>query len=364
MPTLPPVVPRPVVAGRLNLIFPAAAIDAAAYSPIAAAAVAAMLYMGAVVDDGGDISAVTLVRPSMCLWMSDAVLTHHTDRDRQGYVEAALQSKKRHEEFVQSLGETFAPWYGDNSRETLRDETFAEWERVGAIRSDPAVPTTSPRPRWALTASFASLFDPALNGKALGAAVEAWEEEHLGPGAMVKIRTAAAVARSSVAVRITLPDGSVRQLAPGASSEILRGVVEQWAVQRLGQPVVLAISEPGDKVHLAEGTYLKSLGITMHAGGALPDAVIADVVEHPVRFWLVEAVGTDGAVTGARKAELLAWAATNGIAPKHCEFLSAFVSRRSPPARKRLPDLADGTYAWFLDEPNMELAWNELGSPG
>jgi len=363
MPALPPVVTRPFVAGRLNLIFPASAIDPAAYSPIATAAVAAMLYMGTVVEDDGDIAAVAVARPSMCLWMSDAVLTHHGDSARRAYVETALHSRKRHEEFVRSLGEVFAPWYGDNSRETLRDETFAEWERVGAIRSDPAVPTTSPRPRWALTTSFASLFDPALAGEAFGAAVEAWQEEHLGPGAMVRIHAAAKVAKSTVAVNVTLPDGSVRRLAPGESSEILRGVVEHWAVQRFEQPVVLAISEPGDKVHLAEGALLKSLGITMSPGGALPDVVIADVANHPVKFWLIEVVATDGAVTDARKVALLAWASENGIPHGHCEFLSAFVSRRAPPARKRLPDLAEGTYAWFLDEPGLELAWYELGSP-
>ena len=61
-----------------------------------------------------------------------------------------------------------------------------------------------------------------------------------------------------------------------------------------------------------------------------------------------------------RKVELTAWAAGNGIAPDQLRFLSAFTSRHAPPAKKRLKDLASGSFAWFLDEPRHELAWYEL----
>lgn len=48
------------------------------------------------------------------------------------------------------------------------------------------------------------------------------------------------------------------------------------------------------------------------------------------------------------------------IDPAHCQFLSAFTSRNSPPARRRLKDIAVGTSCWFLDEPDRELVWTEL----
>lgn len=47
------------------------------------------------------------------------------------------------------------------------------------------------------------------------------------------------------------------------------------------------------------------------------------------------------------------------------QFLTAFVSRNAAPTRKRLKDLAIGSFAWFLAEPSHELAWYELAArPG
>lgn len=88
--------------------------------------------------------------------------------------------------------------------------------------------------------------------------------------------------------------------------------------------------------------------------------MIVDVGPAPPTFWVVEAVATDGPVTEDRKAALLRWAASQRIPDGACEFLSAFGSRNSGPARRRLKDLAAGTFAWYADEPSRELGWYEL----
>lgn len=49
------------------------------------------------------------------------------------------------------------------------------------LRYREGVKTTSSQPRWALTESFADLFDPALTGDAVDAAIESWRESHLNP---------------------------------------------------------------------------------------------------------------------------------------------------------------------------------------
>jgi hypothetical protein len=74
----------------------------------------------------------------------------------------------------------------------------------------------------------------------------------------------------------------------------------------------------------------------------LPDAVIVDIDITPVTFWLVEVVATDGPVDEERRQKLRGWAAANSINPDHCRFLTAFASRSSAPARRRLKDLAAG----------------------
>ncbi len=88
--------------------------------------------------------------------------------------------------------------------------------------------------------------------------------------------------------------------------------------------------------------------------------MLADVGEEPVVFWIVEAVATKGPVTEERRAKLLAWAEEQNIRAGDCRFLSAFISRADGAARRRLKDLAAGTYAWYADEPELELAWYEL----
>lgn len=77
-------------------------------------------------------------------------------------------------------------------------------------------------------------------------------------------------------------------------------------------------------------------------------------------FWVVEAVATDGPITEGRRANLLAWAHEQNIRADECRFLSAFVARADGAARRRLKDLASGTFAWYADEPHHELAWYEL----
>jgi hypothetical protein len=61
-----------------------------------------------------------------------------------------------------------------------------------------------------------------------------------------------------------------------------------------------------------------------------------------------------------RKRALLRSAMSQRIPERDCRFLTAFGSRNSGPARRRLKDLTVGTYAWYADEPTRELAWYEL----
>ncbi|HZD14495.1 MAG TPA: hypothetical protein VE196_05080 [Pseudonocardiaceae bacterium] len=61
-----------------------------------------------------------------------------------------------------------------------------------------------------------------------------------------------------------------------------------------------------------------------------------------------------------RKQLFLRWATDHGVLAERCRFLTAFASRTSSEAKKALPRLARGTYAWFLDEPDGVLSWEDL----
>ena len=151
-------------------------------------------------------------------------------------------------------------------------------------------------------------------------------------------------------------NGGTRTLEAGAASLILKSLIEEWAPARLSKPYVVTISEPGDKLYTADAALLKLLGITVNVSDLLPDAIIADVADE-FNFWFVEAVNTDGEINEQRKLRLLQWAQDQGINPSQCRFITAFISRNSPSARKRLKDLASGTFAYFADDPGHELAW-------
>ncbi len=360
--SLRPVIHRDQAAERLRLIFPRAAFDPVLSSPLAAAAVTAMLYIGAVVPEDGEEADPenTWARPATVMQMSDAAAGLTADADRLAWARAEAQSKKKVVDMLASLGHDHQPWYAANSRETLRDETWPAWRRHGAVRQRQGIPTNSSKPRWALTASFADLFDPELAEDGLDAAIDLWRNEHMDPGDVLRIHRGIELAKAPHQIQVHLPGGGMRVLEPGDSSAILRGVVEEWAPRRLSDPFIVSISEPGAKAWVQDTNTLAAAGITINVSSVLPDAIVVDIGTKPPTFWIVEAVASDGEINEDRKSDLLQWAADQYIDPVRCQFLSAFTSRNSPPARRRLKDIAAGTYVWFLDEPTRELAWYEL----
>lgn len=320
-----------------------------------------MLYVDAVVPDTGELPEdAYLARPTTVMWMSDAAYARAAEADRAAWREAAKRTRAKVVGLFETWGEPFEPWYADNSREGPRDETFRRWLPYGAIRKDPGIVTTSSKGRYALTESFADLFDPALADDARDAAIEAWRSNHMDPLDLLRIRAARDRDQQRHAVVVTLPDGSSRSLEPGDASMILKGVVEEWATARLTDPVVLTISEPGRKILLADAATLNDIGLMLDMASLLPDALIVDLGETPPTFWLIEAVASDGPIDEGRKHAFLSWADDQRIPPGSCRFLTAFRSRHSASARKRFKDLAVGTYAWYADEPQRELSWYEI----
>jgi len=359
--TLRPLIAPEEATRRLEIIFPRAAFDTVLSNPLAGTAVAAMIYVNAVAaEDGNLVADATWARPSTALWFSDAPLRHATAAERISWREAALVGRGKLRTLQANWGEPFEPYYGDNSRETLRDETLNKWLELGAVYHRPGMPTSSSQPRWALLPAFADLFDPTVAGDALNTAVEAWRDSYMNPGARLRAILAGNQLQQAHEVSVALPDGSTRSLEPGLASIILKGVIEQWAPRRLERPVVLTISEPGDKIHTGDAQILRRLGLRIDVSRVLPDALIADVGVDPVAFWIIEAVATDGPIDEARRVKLLRWANEQNIATANCNFMTAFASRGGGPAKRRLKDLAAGTFAWYADEPEHELAWSQI----
>jgi hypothetical protein len=351
---------RPIITAeeatkRLLVVFPRTAFDAVMSSPLAGAAVAALIYVDAVADDPHNLF---WARPSMVTWMSEVMRVQDSDEDRLAWRGEAAKGAKALAGLLQSWGVPDTPGYADNSRETLRDETFRKWREHGALRERLDLPKTSGAGRWVMEPHFADLFAPGLSDADMERAATEWREAHLSPAAKLRVRFAIEGEHASHAVTVTLPNNAgTRTLEAGRASLILKGVIENWSPARLRNPYVVSVSEPGDKLFTADAKLLSYLGVTINVSSLLPDALIADVGDETVDFWFIEAVNTDGEINEARKRDFQEWALLQGIDPEQCRFLTAFGSRNHPAARKRLKDLAEGSYAYFADEPDHELAW-------
>jgi len=109
--------------------------------------------------------------------MNDGAYGHRDEDDRRAWRQAAKRGRRQLVELHEQWVLPPESWYRDNSRATLRDETWPEWRQRATCR----VPTDSSVGRWALAESYADLFDPTLQGDALVQAVEAWHRSYLGP---------------------------------------------------------------------------------------------------------------------------------------------------------------------------------------
>ena len=224
---------------------------------------------------------------------------------------------------------------------------------VGAVIERRDVPTTSSKPRYALAASFAALFDPALTGGNFTTTVTNWQKSSLTPGALARIsivRKGAAVGGSHVLV--TFPNGETRRMSIGPSSDIAKAVIEVFATRFLQKPAVLFVSESGNKVVQRDDDLARSIGLSIEAQKNLPDIILVDLgPAHPLLVF-IEVVATDGPVNERRKKALQDLASDAGFPLDHVAFVTAYLDRSGAAFKKTVDALAWGSYAWFVSEPD------------
>lgn len=337
-----------LVQDRLLEIFPEGfAFRGYCTRDIAASTVFSLLYIGAVENTG------RFAAPKQVYRMSDEQEELTSDAERISYAHESTRSG-----FV-PRGQ---PWYADNSRESIRDETLRQgFLPVGAAVEDKSVPTTSGKPRYALAADFAALFDPRLSKKKLLAAIEAWRNEHLSPAALARIRLvrAGAAKPSSTSVPVSFPNGETRNLSPGPSSIISKAVIEEFAVRFLTQPAVIWLSESGNKVVARDDILARSINLSIDAAKSLPDIILVDLGHgraEEVLLVFVEVVATDGPVSVARKDELLEISRAAHFDDSRVAFVTAYLDRNEPALRKTFSTLAWNTFMWLASEPDNIIA--------
>ncbi len=246
------------------------------------------------------------------------------------------------------------PWYADNSRESVRDETLRQgFIRCGAVVELKTVATTSSRPRYALAADFAELFQGFESEAAMAAAIEKWQAAHLSGEAQARLKIVrAGRTPDSSAISVLLPSGDTRRLKPGESGQITKCVVEEFATRFLAEPALIWVSESGNKVVSIDDALAKSINLVIDPSKSLPDLILADVAEHSFLLVFVEVVASDGPVSEGRRLELLKLAGETNIAEDRIAFVTAYLDRSRSVLKRNLPDLAWNSFLWFASEPD------------
>jgi BsuBI/PstI restriction endonuclease domain/BsuBI/PstI restriction endonuclease HTH domain len=341
---LPPLLDVPDIHRRLQAIFPQGTPQRNYCArEMAARTIFVMLYIGAI--EGGGM----WMAPKHVYRMGASQAARQSDTDRGAYIAA-----------VERPGSAAPPdrWFQDNTREPIRDETLRDGlVRTGAVVTRPGLATTSSKGRYALQSAFASLFEPALAGAALDAAITAWQERHLSAGALARVRLqqrSATAAQSRVLVR--LPNGETRQMEAGPSSVITKAVVEVFAPRFLRDPAVLWISESGNKIIQRDDRLAQDLGLRIEVDKLLPDTILVDLAPAEPLIVFVEAVATAGEITDARRGAFVGLMTAAGFTESQAAFVTAFHDRNAAAFKRAIPNLAWGSFAWCLSEPEHLIA--------
>lgn len=348
---LPPFIDRDEVQRRLQCIFLEGS-HARNYCTrqLAASTVFTMLYVGAV--EG----SARWAAPKHIYRMSHEQAARRTDAARIEYAGQAMKQGSV------GLGKQ---WYADTTREPIRDETLRQgFIAVGAAHENKAISSTSSKPRYALAKDFAELFNPTLPQDELEIAIEAWRKSRLSKAALARIQLVRAGTKSTAeGVLVEFPGGEGRSLSPGESSYIAKAVIEEFATRFLKNPLVLWLSESGNKVVARDEVLAARIGLKIDAARVLPDIILADVGHNEVLIVFTEVVATDGPINEVRREELLKIAKESGL-ENHVTFVTAFMDRNHRALRKALDSLAWNSFVWVASEPDKVIALIGPGSAG
>jgi hypothetical protein len=349
---LPPLPEIGEIHRRLQIVFPDGTPQRGYCTrEMAARTIFVMLYVGAVGGSG------LWIGPKHVYRMGTSQSGRREEAQRERYMTA-----------VEKPGFVAPPdrWFHDNTREPIRDETLRDGlVRVGAVVVRAGLPTTSSKGRYALQTRFASLFDPALNNGPLGAAITEWQERYLSAGALARVRLQQ---RSSTAAQakilVALPNGETRQMEAGPSSVITKAVVEVFSGRFLKDPAVMWISESGKKTIQRDDELARSLGLEIATDKLLPDTILVDLGPQQPLVVFVEAVATDGPISESRRAALLDMVMSAGFKVGEVAFVTAFQDRNAPAFKKAISNLAWGSFAWCVSEPEHLIALDGIDPGG
>lgn len=237
--------------------------------------------------------------------------------------------------------------YAPNTRETFRRQSMHQFCDAGIALYNPDKPdrpVNSPKAVYRI--------EPAALALLRTFGTSAWHENlaaYLAERETLVARYAKERVHSRIPVEIA--PGKKITLSPGAHSELIRAVIEDFAARFAPGGDVVYVGDTGDKWGYFDAPLLAGLGVDVDSHGKMPDVVL----HYTAKNWLllVESVTSHGPVDGKRHAELagLFAGSTAGLV-----YVTAFPNRAV--MGRYIGNIAWETEVWVADAPSHLIHFN------
>jgi hypothetical protein len=237
--------------------------------------------------------------------------------------------------------------YAPNTRERFRKQSMHQFVDAGLARynpDNPQRPVNSPKAVYQISPEALALV------RAYGSAT--WNT--LLTAYLTDRETLAAryaLERDQRLVPVQLASGESICLSPGAHSELIKTIIEEFGSRFVPGGILAYAGDTGDKWGYFDRRLLGDLGVAVDSHGKMPDVVFY----YPERNWLllVESVTSHGPVDGKRHAELarLFASSTAGLV-----YVTAFPNRAI--MGRYLGEIAWETEVWVADAPSHLIQFN------
>lgn len=157
--------------------------------------------------------------------------------------------------------------------------------------------------------------------------------------------------RKQKCIPVKIASGKKISLSPGEHSELIKGIVEDFAPRFAPGSKLIYAGDTGDKWGYFDAPLLIELGVVVDFHGKMPDVIL----HFKKKNWLVlvESVTSHGPVNGKRHEELAKLFAGSKAG---LVFVTAFPNRAT--MGRYLGDIAWETEVWVADAPSHMIHFN------
>ncbi|MGL6226284.1 MAG: BsuBI/PstI family type II restriction endonuclease [Thermoguttaceae bacterium] len=237
--------------------------------------------------------------------------------------------------------------YAPNSRETIRRETMHQFVDAGLVLYNPDKPdrpTNSPKAVYQIEESALKLF--RVFGK------KSWNKQvadYMNNRDTLTQKYAAE--RKHKLVPLKLECGKKVTLSPGAHSELIKKVIDEFGPRFVPGGKLVYVGDTGEKWRYFDQSLLETLGIKVNEHAKMPDVVLFD--EQQQWLFVVEVVTSHGPVNAKRRNELGTLFTKSSVG---LVYVTAFPDRAT--MARYVSKIAWETEVWAADAPSHLIHFN------